>query len=133
MPYKPGGLVHPPPLLLPLQPLSAPHPLRRHTPPLHRRNPVVWSNRAACFLRLGRHEKALQDAQIARMLDPKYVKVGRAGQGSARLAAERAVRAARGVERIAPTLDPKYVKVVGGANVQGVPLERWEGRMGWAA
>jgi hypothetical protein len=36
----------------------------------------VWSNRAACLLRLGRHQKALQDAQVARTLDPKYVKVG---------------------------------------------------------
>ena len=36
---------------------------------------MVWSNRAACYLRLGKFEKALQDAQIARTLDPKYVKV----------------------------------------------------------
>lgn len=36
----------------------------------------MWSNRAACLLRLGRHDKALQDAQIARTLDPRYVKVG---------------------------------------------------------
>lgn len=43
---------------------------------------MVWSNRAACFLRLERWEKALQDAQIARTLDPKYVKV-RATRGAA--------------------------------------------------
>ncbi|EFN53080.1 hypothetical protein CHLNCDRAFT_54058 [Chlorella variabilis] len=35
---------------------------------------TVWSNRAACYLRLERYEKALQDAQIARTLDPAYVK-----------------------------------------------------------
>lgn len=35
----------------------------------------MWSNRAACFLRLEKWDKALQDAQIARTLDPKYVKV----------------------------------------------------------
>ncbi|KAI7842104.1 hypothetical protein COHA_004298 [Chlorella ohadii] len=49
------------------------------------KNPVVWSNRAACFLRLDNYEKALQDAQIARALDPKYVKAwyreGRAAEG----------------------------------------------------
>lgn len=28
------------------------------------RNPVVWSNRAACFLRLDNFEKALQDSQV---------------------------------------------------------------------
>lgn len=36
---------------------------------------MVWANRAACYLRLGLCDKALQDAQIARVLDPKYVKV----------------------------------------------------------
>ena len=36
---------------------------------------MVWGNRSACFLRLDKHEKALQDAQIARALDPSYVKV----------------------------------------------------------
>jgi hypothetical protein len=41
----------------------------------HCRNAVVWGNRSACFLRLDKHEKALQDAQIARALDPSYVKV----------------------------------------------------------
>lgn len=48
-------------------------------------NPTVWSNRAACFLRLEKWDKALQDAQIARTLDPKYVKAwyreGRAAEG----------------------------------------------------
>ncbi|KAL4437321.1 hypothetical protein ABPG75_004460 [Micractinium tetrahymenae] len=49
------------------------------------KNPVVWSNRAACFLRMDKWDKALQDAQIARTLDPKYVKAwyreGRAAEG----------------------------------------------------
>ncbi|PSC73598.1 ankyrin repeat protein [Micractinium conductrix] len=52
------------------------------------KNPVVWSNRAACHLRLGKFEKALQDAQVARSLDAKYVKAwyreGRAAEGLCR-------------------------------------------------
>lgn len=47
----------------------------------------MWSNRAACFLRLQRFDKALQDAQVARTLDPAYAKVRRgAGVGQLRLA-----------------------------------------------
>ena len=36
---------------------------------------MVWGNRSACHLRLERYERALEDAQIARTLDPSYVKV----------------------------------------------------------
>lgn len=65
----------PPRLLLP----PTPAPFQQAKPfPFHLalgRNPVVWANRAACFLRLDKHEKALQDAQVARTLDPNYVKV----------------------------------------------------------
>mmetsp|Transcript_19826 Transcript_19826/g.42713 ORF Transcript_19826/g.42713 Transcript_19826/m.42713 type:complete len:580 (+) Transcript_19826:78-1817(+) len=35
---------------------------------------VILSNRSACFLKLGEHEKALKDAEDAVALDPAYVK-----------------------------------------------------------
>jgi len=35
---------------------------------------VVLSNRSACFLKLGHHEKALKDGTDAAILDPTYVK-----------------------------------------------------------
>jgi len=35
---------------------------------------IVLSNRSACFLKLGHHEKALKDGTDAELLDPTYVK-----------------------------------------------------------
>ena len=35
---------------------------------------IVLSNRSACFLKLGHHEKALKDGGDAELLDPTYVK-----------------------------------------------------------
>ena len=35
---------------------------------------VVLSNRSACFLKLGHHDKALKDGRDAEILDPTYVK-----------------------------------------------------------
>lgn len=35
---------------------------------------ILYSNRAACFLKLGHHEKALDDANEALKLEPKFVK-----------------------------------------------------------
>jgi hypothetical protein len=36
---------------------------------------ATWANRAACYLKLNKHQEALHDARVARVLDPKYVKV----------------------------------------------------------
>ena len=36
---------------------------------------ICYSNRAACFLKLGQHEKALMDADSCVALEPKFVKV----------------------------------------------------------
>ena len=38
-------------------------------------NHLVWANRSAARLRQGRADKALQDAQRSRELNPKYMKV----------------------------------------------------------
>ena len=44
-----------------------------NTKPLFPRH-VVLSNRSACFLKLGHHDKALEDGSEAERLDPTYVK-----------------------------------------------------------
>ena len=43
----------------------------RHSTSSH----LPWANRSAAYLHLGKPELALQDAQIARTIDPKYAKV----------------------------------------------------------
>lgn len=41
---------------------------------LHPRNPVYYSNRAAAFSQIGQHDKAIEDAQEAAKVDPKFGK-----------------------------------------------------------
>lgn len=38
------------------------------------KNAVLWGNRAACRLKLEQWQEALEDARIARAIDPRYVK-----------------------------------------------------------
>ena len=42
--------------------------------PAARRDPSYWGNRAACHLKLGAWQAALDDARLARSIDASYVK-----------------------------------------------------------
>ena len=55
------------------QPKTSSSSSESNTKPLFPRH-IVLSNRSACFLKLGHHDKALEDGNEAERLDPTYVK-----------------------------------------------------------
>ena len=75
------------------------------SPGLH----AVLSNRAACFLKLGEHEKALRDAEACVLLDPTFTK-GKFRLGLALHALARFPEAAQ-VLAEAEALDPKNAQI----------------------
>jgi tetratricopeptide (TPR) repeat protein len=55
---------------------------------IYDKDPAVFSNRAQCFLKMGQHDKALQDAEACIALDDKFVK-GYFRKGLAAIALDR--------------------------------------------
>lgn len=92
---------------------------------MYDKDPAVLSNRAACFLKLGQADKALEDANACIALDDKYVK-GHFRKGLAAIALDRYEEGALAMARV---LDLEPANKEAKASLQMAQLKAQRARM----